>query len=259
MRGSGWATLVVLILAVLAGCAPRQIKPVSAVDPVPLLEKINTRRTAFEKGLSGSLDLSYADGKHRYSSRVYIVAYPDGPFRLEIPAPLGGTAMVMVSDNEEILAYYPGEGKAFRSRVDGRSINPYLPFPLPLDPSMLPSLIMGVSPPGTSATAASAWLMDSGEKLLKVRWADKGLQSTYLFGKGPDRGITEITTQGDRLKVSLDTMPGDSELPEDFTIALADGVLKGQWDSVAPFTGNAAVLELRLPANVPITDLEALP
>jgi len=142
MRRSGWAAPVLLTIALAAGCMPRQIKPVAAINPAPLLEKIQARRMTFEKGLSGTLDLTFI-GKHRYNSKAYIVAYPDGPFRLEIPTPMGGTALAMVSGNGEILAYYPEKGRAYRSTVDGRSIEPYIPFPLPVDPTVLPSLIMG--------------------------------------------------------------------------------------------------------------------
>jgi len=61
------------------------------------------------------------------------------------------------------------------------------------------------------------------------------------------------------VKVSLTTMPGDPALPGNFTITLEKGTLKGHWESVALFSGDKAVLDLHLPPDVPITDLEARP
>jgi hypothetical protein len=242
-----------------AGCAPRQIRPVADIDAAPLLETLNSRRKAFERGLSGTLDLTFQDGEDRFGSRAYIVAYPDGPFRLEVPAPLGGTALVMTSDNSEILAFYPGKGKAFRSAVDGVSMTPHIPFGLPLDPSMLPSLIMGVFPGGGPPVSPRAYLMDSGQMLLQVGWEDNDLQYTYLFDGGPDFRLRSITIRGQGLEVLLKTFQGSDDLPLDFTITLADGALKGQWDSVSAFSGRETDLDLRLPDGVPVTDLEASP
>ena len=168
MRGIGRGTIIVLITLLAAGCAPRLIKPVGLTDPVPLLEVVNTRSLILEKGLSGTLELTFKNPQRHFNSRAYILAYPDGRFRLEIPGLLGGTVLVMVNDGREILAFYPGENRAFRSTVDGRSINPHLPFPLPVDPAILPALIMGVTPPGDGDTVsrARAWLLESGKRLL---------------------------------------------------------------------------------------------
>ncbi len=246
-------------MALGTACAPRQIKPVAIIDPAPLLEVVNARRMAFEKGLSGNLELAFKKGKQRFKGKVYIVAYPDGQFRLEVPGTLGSTLLVMASDNQEILAFYPGENRAFRSAVDGRSINPHLPFPLPVDPTMLPALIMGVFPEVSSASGAEAHLMDSGEKLLQTGSGDTGLQFTYLFAKGPGDNLRKITIRGKDLEVSVHTRLKPDHLPRDFNLTLVDGVLKGEWDSVAPFGGDMADLKLRLPKSVTVTDLEASP
>ena len=135
MRGYLWGAII-LIAAMGSACAPRQIKPVAAMDPAPFLDAVYARNAILEGGLSGTLELGFRNGKRRFKGRTYVVAFPDGRFRLEVPAPLGGTLLVMVSNNAEILAYYPGEGKAFRSEAGGRSLNPYIPFPLPVDPAL---------------------------------------------------------------------------------------------------------------------------
>ena len=254
-------SIVILILVWGTACAPRQLKPVASVDPAPFLEAVNSRRVAFESGLSGSLELAFKNREQHFNSKVYIVAYPDGRFRLEIPGPFGGTHLIMASDNAEILAFYPGEGKAYRSTVDGRSINPHLPFPLPIDPSMLPAMIMGVFPEGGHTTGAQAHLMDSGEKQLQTTvGAYHGeLQYTYLFGKGSGNRLRQVAVKGEGMEVSVRTARDNGNLPRDFTITLTEGVLKGEWDSVALFRGDETDLWLHFPDSVPITDLEAPP
>lgn len=259
MRGYRRGIIIILLTALGTACAPRQIKPVAVMDPAPLLDAVYTRNETLERGLSGILELAYKDGKQRFNGKVYIVAFPDGRFRLEVPALLGGTLLVMASDRVEIFAYYPGEGKAFRSKVDGRSLNPYLPFPLPVDPTMLPALIMGALPDSDAPSDAEAWLMDSGEKLLRITPSDSGLQFGYLFARGRVDRLREITILGWDLKVLVRTGPDPDYLPGDFDLALSEGVLKGEWDSVSPFGGDEEALGLRIPDHVPVTDLEALP
>jgi len=252
-------SIIVLLTAWGAACAPRQIKPVAAIDPTPLFQVINNRQLAFENGLSGSLELAYKNGKQRFRGRVYIVAYPDGRFRLEVPGAMGGTHLVMANDNQEILAFYPGENRAFRSSVDGKSMNPHLPFPLPVDPTILPALIMGVFPHSNNVSGAEAHLMDSGEKLLKTVLGNTGLQFSYLFGKGPDNSLQKITIIGKDLEVSINTRSDFDHFPRDFDLTLTEGSLKGEWDSVKLFGGDEATLRLRLPDSVPVTDLEDSP
>ena len=203
MRPYHLTILLFLIVAGGAACAPRQLKPVASIDPAPLLEKVYVRQTAMEKGVSGSLELAFKNSKQRFTGKVYVVAYTDGRFRLEVPGPFGGTHLVMANDNNEILAFYPGKNKAFRSAVDGRSINPHLPFPLPVKPARLPALIMGVIPQGSDISGVQAHLMDSGEKQLQTATADDSLQFTWLFGKGPENRLLLITVRGEDLEVSV--------------------------------------------------------
>jgi hypothetical protein len=259
MRGYYRGIAIVLLMAWGGACAPRQIKPVAAIDPAPLLEKISTRQTAFERGLSGTLELAYKNGKQRFNGKTYIVAFPDGRFRLEVPGTLGATLLVMVSDNREILAFYPGENRAFRSAVDGKSLSPHLPFPLPVDPTVLPALIMGVLPGNDPPAEAKAHIMDSGEKLLTAGSEGTGLQFTWLFDKSSRDNLREVTIKGNDITVLVRTRQGADHLPRDFNLTLPDGVLKGEWDSVAPFGGDEAVLKLHLPDFTQITDLEEAP
>jgi len=259
MRGFKWGIIILFLMVWGTACAPRQIKPVAAIDPAPLLERINTRRIAFEQGISGSLELTYKNSKKRFRGRVYVVAFPDGRFRLEVPGPFGGTHVVMVNDNTEILAFYPGEGMAFRSAVDGRSLNPHLPFPLPVDPAILPALIMGVLPEGDGVSTTEAYLLDSGEKLLSTGAEGSGLHFTWLFDKTDKDRLRKITVRDRDMDVSVHTRLQPEYLPLDFNITLASGVFKGEWDSIEFFGGDEAAFGLRLPTSITVTDLEASP
>ena len=61
------------------------------------------------------------------------------------------------------------------------------------------------------------------------------------------------------MEVSVRTRQDSEHLPRDFDLTMANGVLKGAWDSVAPFGGNEAALELRIPDFIQIIDLETAP
>ena len=82
----------------------------------------------------------------------------------------------MVNDGREILTFYPGDNRAFTSAVNSRSLNRYLPFPLPVEPEKITAIIMGVFPLNGSADGVQAFLMDSGEKLLEAGTTDGGPQ-----------------------------------------------------------------------------------
>jgi len=259
MRGYRWWILTILLTVWVPACAPQQIRPVAEIDPLPFLESVASRRTELEQGLSGSLELSYKNSKQRFSGKAYVVAYPDGRFRIEVAGPLGGTFLVMTSDRSQILAYYPNDNRAFKSTAGGRSLSPHLPFPLPVDPGVLPALILGVLPEDDTVTSARAYLLDSGEKILRVKTGPTGLQFTYLFDKASRTRLRRIEARGRDLEVTVNTGRGAGHRLQDFTLDLADGTLRGDWDSTSPFLGDAADLALHLPSSVPITDLEATP
>jgi hypothetical protein len=259
MRRLRWTILVALILAGGTACIPRQIKPVAEIDPAPLLRIVNDRQEALKSGITGSLELAIKDGKRRFSGKVYIVAYPGGRFRLEVPGPFGGTHLVMVSDNTKVMAFYPGKNIAFRSTARASNINPHLPFPLPVEPARLPALIMGVLPPDSGISGINAHIMDSGDKQLQTTAADGSLQYTWLFEKGSGDRPWLITIKGEELGVSIYTLPGSDHLPRNFKMTLPDGILKGVWEHVKPFKGDESAFELHIPPSTPITDLEASP
>lgn len=251
--------IIIFILALGTACAPRQIKPVAVIDPSPFLHIVDERQAALEKGISGTLELTFKNSRRRFKGRVYTVALPDGQFRLEVPTPLGGTHLVMTNDNKRILAYYPDENKAFTSNVKGRSIDPHLPFPLPLDPAVLPILIMGVFPDEAGSVKSEAHLMDSGAKRLIVHEENHGLRYEFLFNEENGERLQGYTVKGEYGQILVRTEPGPPYLPADFILTTEKGTLKGEWDSITPFKGDDKALEISLPEQMPVTDLEALP
>ena len=243
-----------------AGCLPRQIKPVDSIDPAPLLSLVRERQSAFGRGLSGTMELAFKNRKKRFNSKVYIVAYPDGRFRMEIPGAFGNTYLFMVNDNREIMAFYPGDNRAFSSAVNSRSLNRHLPFPLPVDPEKIAALIMGVLPHQNGQDlGVQAYLMKSGEKLLETETSDSDLRYAYLFGKTPQSRLRKITIRGKDVEVSIVTDLKAPNLPRNFEILFPEGFIKGQWEKVSLFEGNDSVLELQIPGSTTVTDLDKIP
>jgi hypothetical protein len=251
---------IVFSIMLGAGCLPRQIKPVDSIDPAPLLRLVRERQAAFGHGLSGTMDLAYKNKKQRFNSRVHIVAYPDGRFRMEIPGAFGNTYLFMANDNRKIMAFYPGDNRAFSSAVNSRSLNRQLPFPLPVDPEKIAALIMGVFPHQNGRDlGVRAYLMGSGEKLLEMETPDGNLKYAFLFGKTPKGRLRKITVEGKGVEVSIVTDLKAPNLPRKFEIFFSEGFIKGQWEKASLFEGNDSVLELRIPESTPVTDLDQIP
>jgi len=255
MRMCRLLTVASLISLTAASCAPRQIKPVADIDPLPLIERVTQRRKAFERGLSGILELDLRQGKKRFRGKAYIVAFPDGRFRLEVPGPMGSTLMIMADNGDGLLAYYPEEGIAYRSFAGGPYTNPHLPFPLPVGPDEVTTLMMGIYPQGTDISETGAVLLDSGEKRLRVATNDDGLQHIYLFTREPVAALRLIRAQGQDLELEVTTKTVPPHFPHRFVIVFPDASVKGVWESVDLFNGDESVLQLNIPESVPITDL----
>jgi len=259
MRSPFYSAVVLSLVVMGIACAPRQLKPVADIDPLPLLETLVKRRAIFENGVSGTLEVNFRGQKQNFSGRLYLIVFPDGTYRIEIPGPLGGTLLVMAGSPKEVVAYYPGEGKAYRSSSDGRSLNPYIPFPMPVAQKMLPTLFLGLLPDGKSKPDAKAYLMDSGEKHLWTNWNNGELQYVFIFQERSYNKLKEVTASGNKIRMSIRTHLKPYHLPQDFTLTMPEGVLKGEWERASLFKGNMADLELKIPDSVMITDLDTLP
>lgn len=241
-----------------ASCVPRQIRAVSDIDPAPLVQKVMARQAALRQGVSGSLELSFKKNRRTVNSKVYIVALPDGRFRLEVPGPFGDTHVVMANDNRNILAYYPGKNTAYQSAADSRSLSRHLPFPIHVDPARIGPMITGLYPENSRPDDLEAHLLDNGEMRLTAI-SDDGYRYSYLFGKGPDAPIRMITILGPDWEISIETRPEGPYLPGKFTIILEDAVIKGEWDVISLFEGDDSILTIRLPDSVPVSILETSP
>jgi hypothetical protein len=249
-------TAIGLLMITVLACAPRQIRPIANIDPTPLLEAVADRNIEFEQGLSGTLEMDFKHGKKRFRGRAFTIAFPDGRFRFEVPGPLGSTFLIMTYNGHEVLAYYPDEGKAYRSVGDGSSINPYLPFPLPVEMSTLVSLLMGIPTEESVISETQAFLLESGEKQLWVRSGEEGLQFMYLFTKDPAVALRLVKARENSMTLVVTTRKVPPYFPDGFTLTLPDAELRGQWENVAFFDGDATVLQLNIPLSVHVTDLE---
>ena len=252
---------IFLLVLSLAGsaCVPRQLRSVADIDPDPLVRIVQERRLLLEKGIAGVLDLDYRNRNRHFGGQAYIVAFPDGRFRLEVPSPMGGTILVMTSDGREVLAYYPQENRAYRSAAGGKSITPHLPFPLPVAPESLPALLMGLPPADGTAGQMRASLLQSGQKILSSRQPGEGMDHVYLFGKSPGEDLLEITSRKGKAVFKVRTQEQAPFLPRRFDLRFPEGRLKGSWDQVALYEGDGSGLSLRLPPSVPVQDLESPP
>lgn len=257
MRARFHLTILLLLgIMFVSACTPRQLRPVATVDHTPFLKVVIERRTILETGITGTLEMDFKRGDKHFRGKSYIVAYPNGRFRLEIPGPWGSTLLVMTSDGENILAYYPEEAKAYRSLAEGRSLNPYLPFPLPVDPDRVPALMMGVFPEGGEVTDAKATLMDSGTRILWTRWNDTELQFEYDFRNESKAALTLITAHERDMYLTVTTEKTFPHLPRNFTITFPDASLKGEWKSASLFAGTETDLGFLIPDHVTVIDLE---
>ncbi len=258
---TGRLAIFLLVLSVAgSACVPRPWRSVADIDPAPLMEIVKERRLLLARGVVGSLTLDFRNAGRRFSGQAYVVAFPDGRFRLEVPTPMGGTLLVMTSDGEEVLAYYPEENRAYRSAASTKSMSPLLPFPLPVDPGMLPGLIMGTPDFPSEPSRERASLLDTGRRILSLDSDEDGVRQTYLF-KGADAagGLVGVYVNRGENSVGVTTQEHPPFLPRDFDLRFPEGRLKGDWDRVALYEGDGSGLSLRLPPSVPVQDLESPP
>jgi hypothetical protein len=252
-------TVICVLSTAISSCVPRQIRPVSEIDPAPMLEVVTLRRNSFENGLSGILEADFVQTGKRFRGKAYITVFPDGPFRLEIPGPMGTTLMVMVNNGQEVTAYYPEERKAYLSLTDGLSTSPHLPFPFPVEPKIMAALLVGTVPGNFRTSAAVAYLLDSGEKQLRSVSDQSGLEFTYLFTKGPAAALRFVNAHGHDLDLAVFTSTTPPYLPESFIITTRESTLRGEWEEVTMFRGDKSILLLDIPESVHITDLRGTP
>ncbi len=256
MRVGSLLTFAGALILTTTACAPRQILPVSGIDPSPLVEAVRNRSTVLVKGISGTLEMDFKQGARRFRGKAYVIAFPDGRFRLEIPGFMGGTFLIITADGKKVLAYYPEEGKAYRGDASGRSLDDHLPFPLGVDAAMIPSLLLGVYPEGNGSPGFQASLLNSGDKRLQAVWDTSPIRFFHIFSDGNRATLHTIRAiQGD-MKLEVTTEKTFPNLPRDFTLTFHETRLKGVWEMVSLFQGDESAVGLNIPGSVPVADLE---
>ncbi len=161
-----WLILICIALTISACAGPRAIRHVRSLDPDPLIRTLKSRRPLAD-GLASTVHMDFKGSDRHFKGKGYLLVSRPGRFRLEIPGWLGSTVLLMVSDGRTIWAYYPEEGKAYRTAVDGLSLSPYLPFSFPIETTALPHLLAG-SLPESDNNSVSAYETESGGAVLYV-------------------------------------------------------------------------------------------
>jgi len=255
MKPAPILTAAFLIITTCAACVPRQVRPVSQINPSAMLEEVTQRRDTLESGLSGILETDFREGRRRFGGKAYIVAFPDGPFRLEIPGQMGNTLMVMVNDGEEVVVYYPGKETAYISPVDDPSINEHLPFPLPVGTCALAPLLLGTTSAADDSTGIKGYLLDSGEKRLWTGDDGSGLEFSYLFSGEQSPALRLVSAHGKGIELEVTTRKTPPYLPDRFTLTFQGTTITGSWEKAELFTGDRDILRIDLPGSVSVRDL----
>lgn len=243
-----------LLLAV--SCARTQTMTyVSSLEPAPFLELLE-RRTAAIAGLSAEMEMDFRDNERRFRGRAYLMLAADGRFRIEVPGPWGSTALVMVSDGEDLWAYYPEKNRAYRSALDGRSLSPYLPFPFEMDLRRLPAALAGVLPADRAWSGPRAFLLSSGQAALLLDLG--GREGRYTFSGGLAGELARLEVPGGQGSLMVDFAGQSPSLPHLFEYRASGALLKGRLEDVRVVADPPERSFLPpQPSDMPVLDLEA--
>jgi outer membrane lipoprotein-sorting protein len=250
-----WLILTIALL-LSAGCAGRDSFTATArIEPGVLLEALEQRRNELSTGITGELDMDFKDPSRHHRGDGYITLTPSGKFRLEVPGAFGSTVLLMVSDGLTTVVYYPSESRAYRTTGPGDQLAPFLPFPMPFDPSSLSGMLTGtVSPDDHEVTAYEA---ASGERLLVFEDSTVS-QYRYLFSGGLVPHISRLWVTLEEGELTVEFSRSDPWLPDRFRYTNGDTRMKGrfQWVRIAENL-DGSVFTLDLPGNVTLRELGA--
>jgi len=248
-------TLVLAFILLSACSAPREIRHVRSVDPSIYIDALKNR-TDPAGGFATTMHMDFRGGDRDFQGKVYLlIAFPE-KFRLEVPGWMGSTLLLMVNDGKDVWAYYPEEGRSYRSSAHGLSISPYLPFPLPVDPSLIPLLLAGALPDDMGEHSATAYELESGRSVLYLEKTG-GETLRYLFSEGGEPRLTELKADIRHGTYTLTNFGDASGLPTDFRFRSDGGELKAKFkdsrnlDNVSPTTFQSPV-----PPGIPTRNLE---
>jgi outer membrane lipoprotein-sorting protein len=250
-------TLVLFVLLLSACSAPREIRHAGSIDPSPFINALK-ERSSLAGGFATTMHMDFRGEGKKFQGKVYLlIAYHD-MFRLEVPGWMGSTLLVMVNNGENVWAYYPEEGTSYRSSAHGLSISPYLPFPLPIDPALIPFLITGALPDNVEYRSARAYELESGGTVLYLE--KPGVETLrYIFSHGETPHLVELRADNRNGIFILINSPDTPHLPIEFRYRSADGELKARlkdsrlMNDVSPDTFQSPI-----PPGIPMRDLEIL-
>ncbi len=196
------AAMVLIIMAVLSGCAAKSLPPLQAADPKGILHEI-WRQSQPDKAFEAIASVRIESPEGTYSTRAAIIAQEPGLLRVET-IPLFGTPDFLLTINERNMkAFYARQGKFYIGPAE-KGISLFAP--VGLDPAEVVSLLKGSIPKYTLAPEMS--VKDSRENgryrfdLISGRGANRSLWVDPLSGR-----LTRVEiagTHNDRYTIDFD-------------------------------------------------------
>lgn len=256
-----WASLkplytLFLVIVLLSACAaPREIIHVRSIDPSPYIDTLK-KRSSLSGGFATTMHMNFRGADRNFQGKVYLlIAFPE-KFRLEVPGWMGSTLLVMVNDGENVWAYYPEEGTSYRSSAHGLSISPYLPFPLPIDPALIPLLFAGGLPDDVEDRSLRAYELESGRSVLYIE--KPGAETLrYIFSGGEFPGLMELKADIRGGTYTVTSFQDASELPTEFQYSSDGGDLKAKLKDSRPLSDvPLTTFQSPVPPGIPTRDLE---
>ncbi|TNF45309.1 hypothetical protein EP232_06125 [bacterium] len=247
--------LVVLLLSACA--APREIRHVRSTDPSPFIDALKERNSLAD-GFATTMHMDFRGEEKKFQGKAYLlIAYPER-FRLEVPGWMGSTLLVMVNNGADVWAYYPEEGTSYRSSARGLSISPYLPFPLPIDPALIPLLITGALPEDVEYWSARAYELESGQTALYLEKPGKETLR-YIFSRDETPYLIEFRADVRDGTFTLTNSRDTPHLPTEFRYRSAKGALNAKLkDSRSLDNVSTDTFQSPIPPGIPMRDLENL-
>jgi len=250
-------TLALVVLFLSACAAPREIRHVRSIDPSPYINTLK-ERSSLAGGFATTMHMDFrGEGKKIQGKAYLLIAYHE-MFRLEVPGWMGSTLLVMVNNGENVWTYYPEEGTSYRSSAHGLSISPYLPFPLPVDPALIPLLITGALPDDVEYRSARAYELESGRTVL---YLEKSGEETlrYIFSHDETPHLVEFKTDVRNGTFILTNSQDTPHLPTEFRYRSAKGELKAKLKDSRPLDDvSPDMFQSPIPPGIPMRDLEIL-
>jgi outer membrane lipoprotein-sorting protein len=249
--------LALLVLFLSACSAPREIRHVRSINPSPYINTL-IERSSLAGGFATTMHMEFRGEGKNFQGKVYLIIAYHEMFRLEVPGWMGSTLLVMVNNGKNVWAYYPEEGTSYRSSAHGLSISPYLPFPLPIDPALIPLLITGALPDDVEYWSSRAYELESGRTVL---YLEKPGEETlrYIFSRGEKPHLVELQADVHNGTFILTNSQDTPNLPTEFRYRSTKGELKAKLkdsrplDDVSPDTFQSPI-----PPGIPMRDLEIL-